>query len=266
MEKGNVIRNYSWLKPSTVTLTATRVKLTMMEETQRRRDEDRRLRWKELGDCGGRSSEELGDGGGRSSMTAVEEAPRRRNRKRKDEYCQRNLMDVLLSRSGNQNAYDRKKKVRRFEMSISPYETGQFRRQQGVLDSMWAAGHPLSQGMMQRRWGMPSVNRRMDYEETPESHLFRVRLQGNEEDVRVRVEDGRVLHVSTRGAEERNEGSPGGFYRVERSCGEFVSKFKLPEDADVDRVTSSVNGGTLTVVAPRRRSSRLNAPATRDCF
>lgn len=81
------------------------------------------------------------------------------------------------------------------------------------------------------------VNARVDWKETPESHVFKADLPGlKKEEVKVEVEE-----------EDKNEK----WHRVERGRGKFQRKFWLPEDAKVDEVKASMENGVLTVIVPK---------------
>ncbi|KAL0456692.1 UNVERIFIED_CONTAM: class I heat shock protein [Sesamum latifolium] len=79
---------------------------------------------------------------------------------------------------------------------------------------------------------------RVDWKETPEAHVFMVDVPGlRKEEVKVEVEDGRVLQISGERSrellqEEKNEK----WHRVERSKGRFLRRFRLPENAKLGEV------------------------------
>jgi HSP20 family protein len=95
------------------------------------------------------------------------------------------------------------------------------------------------------------VDTRVDWKETPEKHVFMVDLPGlKKEEVKVEVEDDRVLQISgkrNREVEERNDT----WHRVERSSGKFLRKFRLPENAKVELVSAAMENGVLTVTVPK---------------
>ncbi|KAI3977597.1 hypothetical protein MKX01_000510 [Papaver californicum] len=95
------------------------------------------------------------------------------------------------------------------------------------------------------------ANTRIDWKETPEAHIFRADLPGiKKEEVKVEVEEGRVLQISgerNREKEEKNDK----WHRVERSSGKFLRRFRLPENAKVDQVKASMENGVLTVSVPK---------------
>ncbi|XP_074299431.1 17.4 kDa class I heat shock protein-like [Silene latifolia] len=95
------------------------------------------------------------------------------------------------------------------------------------------------------------ANARMDWRETEEAHVFTADLPGVKKDeVKVEVEDGNVLRISGERAKEKEEKTDT-WHRVERSSGQFLRKFRLPENAKVDEVRAALENGVLTVTIPK---------------
>nr|XP_023900269.1 18.5 kDa class I heat shock protein-like [Quercus suber]POE50923.1 18.5 kda class i heat shock protein [Quercus suber] len=95
------------------------------------------------------------------------------------------------------------------------------------------------------------VNTRVDWKETPEAHVFKADLPGlNKEEVKVEVEDDRVLQISGERKVEKEE-KKDTWHRVERSSGKFLRKFRLPENAKMDQIKASMENGVLTVMVPK---------------
>lgn len=92
---------------------------------------------------------------------------------------------------------------------------------------------------------------RVDWKETPEAHVFKADLPGlKKEEVKVEVEEGRVLQISGERSVEKEDKNEK-WHRVERGRGKFLRKFSLPENAKVDEVKASMENGVLTVTVPK---------------
>ncbi|XP_030534610.1 17.3 kDa class I heat shock protein-like [Rhodamnia argentea] len=97
---------------------------------------------------------------------------------------------------------------------------------------------------------------RIDWRETPEAHVFQADLPGMRKDeVRVEVEEGRVLSISGERRREKEEVTDT-WHRLERGSGRFSRRFRLPEDVRVDQVKATMENGVLTVVVPKAAAVR----------
>ena len=96
------------------------------------------------------------------------------------------------------------------------------------------------------------VSTRVDWKETPEAHVFKADLPGlKKEEVKVEIEDDRVLQIRGERNVEKEEKNDT-WHRVERSRGQFMRRFRLPENAKMDEVKASMENGVLTVTVPKK--------------
>ncbi|KAK3031058.1 hypothetical protein RJ639_035089 [Escallonia herrerae] len=80
----------------------------------------------------------------------------------------------------------------------------------------------------------------IDWKETPQAHVFKADLPGlKKEEVKVEVEDDRILQISGERSKEEEEKTDT-WHRVERSSGKFLRRFRLPENARVDQVKAAM--------------------------
>ncbi|KAL2458949.1 17.6 kDa class I heat shock protein 3 [Forsythia ovata] len=105
------------------------------------------------------------------------------------------------------------------------------------------------------------ANARIDWKETPEAHIFKADLPGlKKEEVKVEVEEGRVLQISGERSNEQEEKNDK-WHRVERSSGKFLRRFRLPENAKIDEVKASMENGVLTVTVPKEEVKKSEIKA-----
>lgn len=92
----------------------------------------------------------------------------------------------------------------------------------------------------------------VDVKETKEGFHFIADLPGLQPDhVKVQIEEGNVLSIGgERTKEERQDTDT--YHRVERrSTGKFLRRFRLPDNADVDKITAKCEHGVLHVTVPK---------------
>lgn len=69
-------------------------------------------------------------------------------------------------------------------------------------------------------------------------------------EIEVTIEDNRTLRISgERITEEVKEGD--NWHVVECDHGHFVRRFRLPKNADLERITAEVKNGVLTIIVPK---------------
>ncbi|KAL1196117.1 17.6 kDa class I heat shock protein 3 [Cardamine amara subsp. amara] len=95
------------------------------------------------------------------------------------------------------------------------------------------------------------TNAKVDWRETPETHVFKADLPGlKKEEVKVEVEDRNILQISGERSSENEEKSDK-WHRVERSSGKFIRRFRLPENAKMEEVKACMENGVLSVTVPK---------------
>ncbi|KAL7173430.1 hypothetical protein ACSBR2_032817 [Camellia fascicularis] len=91
----------------------------------------------------------------------------------------------------------------------------------------------------------------IDWKETPEGHVFKADLLGlKKEEVKVEVEEGRILQISGDRKKEQEEKN-NKWHRIEWSSRKFLRRFWLPENAKVEEVKASMENGVLIVTVPK---------------
>ncbi|XP_027066275.2 18.2 kDa class I heat shock protein [Coffea arabica] len=95
----------------------------------------------------------------------------------------------------------------------------------------------------------------VDWRETPEAYIFRTELPPGvrREDVRVELEDNKILKISCEKYTEKEDRHDQNYYHhvIERSRCKFLTAFGLPQDSRVDQIRSTIENGVLTVRVPR---------------
>ena len=105
------------------------------------------------------------------------------------------------------------------------------------------------------------ANTRVDWKETLVAHVFKADLPGlKKEEVKVEVEEGRVLQISGERSKEQEEKNDK-WHRMERSSGKFLRRFKLLEDAKTDEVKASMENRMLTVTVPKEEVKKAEVKA-----
>ena len=103
------------------------------------------------------------------------------------------------------------------------------------------------------------VDTQIDWKETPDAHVFKADLPGvKKEEVKVEVEEGRILQISGDRKVEKEEKNDK-WHRVQRSSGQFIRRFRLPENVKVDEVKAAMENGVLTVTVPKTKVKKVQA-------
>ncbi|XP_035541032.1 17.5 kDa class I heat shock protein-like [Juglans regia] len=102
------------------------------------------------------------------------------------------------------------------------------------------------------------ANIRIDWKETPEAHLLKADLPGlKKEEVKVEVEDGRVLQISGERNSE-NEDKNDTWHRLEHNSGKFLRSLRLPDNAKMNEIKATMENGVLTVTIPKEEVKKLD--------
>ncbi|WMV45128.1 hypothetical protein MTR67_038513 [Solanum verrucosum] len=90
------------------------------------------------------------------------------------------------------------------------------------------------------------ANAKIDWKETPQAHIFKVDVPGiKKEEVKVEVEQGRILQISGERSREQ-----------ERSSGKFLRRFRLPENTKTGEIKAAMENGVLTVTVPKEEEKK----------
>ncbi|CAN6179512.1 unnamed protein product [Urochloa humidicola] len=101
-----------------------------------------------------------------------------------------------------------------------------------------------------------------DVKELPSSYAFVVDMPGlGTGDIKVQVEDERVLVISGERRREEKEGDAK-YLRMERRMGKFMRKFVLPDNADMDKIAAACKDGVLTVTVEKLPPPEPKKPKT----
>ncbi|ERN04828.1 17.1 kDa class II heat shock protein [Amborella trichopoda] len=103
----------------------------------------------------------------------------------------------------------------------------------------------------------------VDIIEYPNSYVFIVDMPGvKTADIKVRVEDDRVLSISGERKREEKEDQEAKYVRMDRRVGKFMRKFNLPENANVEAISAVYHDGVLTVTVQKVPPPEPKEPRT----
>lgn len=98
----------------------------------------------------------------------------------------------------------------------------------------------------------------VDIAETPEEYVIKIELpEVKKEEVKVTIENG-VLRIGGERRQEKEEQTRK-FHRIERSYGNFVRTFTMPENVDEAKVLADFRDGMLTLHLPKTEKARQKA-------
>ncbi|KAL3680379.1 hypothetical protein R1sor_023335 [Riccia sorocarpa] len=100
------------------------------------------------------------------------------------------------------------------------------------------------------------ANTRVDWVETPESHVFKADLPGMKKDeIKIQVSDDGILSISGERTKEQIDENDS-YRREERSYGRFYRQFRLPPNTKPDEITAKVENGVLCINVPKTEESK----------
>jgi len=104
----------------------------------------------------------------------------------------------------------------------------------------------------------------VDISEEKDQIVLTAELPGfKEKEIEIQMEGGVLTLRGERKFEEEKEGKT--FHRVERSYGQFVRSFTLPNNVDRDKIKATFQNGILEIALPKREETKpRQIPITGD--
>lgn len=114
-----------------------------------------------------------------------------------------------------------------------------------------AVNRLFSEPATTRPWAPP-----VDILETENELVVKADLPDVEmKDVHIEIEQG-TLTIKGERKFDRKDGKAAGYHRIERSYGEFMRCFAVPETVDSERVKAEYKAGVLTVTLPKKEAAK----------
>ncbi|KAI9121815.1 hypothetical protein K1719_007205 [Acacia pycnantha] len=102
---------------------------------------------------------------------------------------------------------------------------------------------------------------RADWMETATEHVIAVDIPGmKKEDVKIEVEENRVIRISGERKEKEAEKEGEKWHRAERTSGKFWRQFRMPANADLDQIRAKIEDGVLRIVVPKHKEETKRQP------
>jgi len=129
-----------------------------------------------------------------------------------------------------------------------PFETAEFSTPLRLFQD--AVTRLFSEPVTTRPWA-PSV----DIQETENDLVLKADLPDIDmKDVDIQIEHDTLTLRGERNFEKADKGQ--GYHRIERSYGQFVRCFSLPETVDTEKVKAGYQKGVLTVTLPKKEVAK----------
>jgi HSP20 family protein len=121
------------------------------------------------------------------------------------------------------------------------------------------AGLRVFEDAFSRMMTEPSSNRpwspAVDIYETENELVLKADVPDvNQKDIDVRVENQTLTIAGTRNFEKNQQEK--GFHRIERSYGNFVRSFAIPNMFDTDNISANYQNGVLSVTLPKKEAAK----------